>query len=127
MHSSVLTGTVSVPGQMSASGSRGIIHIQSGVVAVARPTGKISCFPPPLVCIKTVPLARISFIAEPSSALSTRSGRAGQAAAEMRFGNVFVAASAASGAALNRNSVPSCHIACIITASRRATATQALL
>ncbi len=54
MHSSVLTGAVSLPGHMSASGSRGIIHRQSGVVAVARPTGKISCFPPPLVCIRTV-------------------------------------------------------------------------
>jgi hypothetical protein len=36
MHSSVLTITVAVLGHMSASGSRGIIHRQSSVVAVAR-------------------------------------------------------------------------------------------
>ena len=52
--SSVLTGAVSVPGHMSASGSRGLIHRQSSVVAVARPTDKISCFPPPLDCVRTV-------------------------------------------------------------------------
>jgi hypothetical protein len=46
MHSSVLTGTVSVPGHMSASGSRGIIHIHSSVVTVARPTRNLWPAPP---------------------------------------------------------------------------------
>src|ERR1700682_511665 len=51
---------------MSASGSRGIIHRQSSVVAVARPTGKISCFPPPLVCIRTVSACADSLTTDPS-------------------------------------------------------------
>src|ERR1700704_5905756 len=66
MHSSVLIGTV-VPRHMSASGSRGIIHRHSGVVTVARPTRKISCFPPPLVCIRTVSAHADPLIAEPPS------------------------------------------------------------
>src|SRR5215813_1813716 len=66
MHSSVLTSTVSVLGHMSASGSRGITHRHSSVVAVARSTGKISCFPPPLVCIRTVSAHADSLMIDPS-------------------------------------------------------------
>src|SRR5216684_6647119 len=84
MHSSVLTGAVSVPGHMSASGSRGIIHRQSSVVAVARATGKISCFPPPLVCIRTVSaraelLHRQSLFGALHTLMPRRSGRGGDA------------------------------------------------
>ena len=53
MQSFVLTGAVVASGHMSISGSRGIIHMHSDVIAVARATDKISCFPPPLVCIRT--------------------------------------------------------------------------
>ncbi|SRR6266446_676588 len=65
MHSSVLAGAVAVPGHMSASGSRGLIHRHSGVVTVARPTDKISCFPPPLAWIRTVSAHADPLAAEP--------------------------------------------------------------
>ena len=65
MQSFVLTGAVVASGHMSISGSRGIIHMHSDVVAVARPIDKISCFPPPLVCIGTVSAHADPVTAEP--------------------------------------------------------------
>lgn len=67
MHSSVLTGRAAEPGHVSASGSRGIIHRQSGVVAVARPTGKLTRSAPSLVCIRTVAARANPLTASPSS------------------------------------------------------------
>jgi hypothetical protein len=123
MHSCVLTGAVAVPGHMSASGSRGIIHRQSSVVTVARATDKISCFPPPLVCIRTVSAHADPLTIEPPSSRLRRVDRLHHAATPM---------SCAAGVAVGfgsfmRNSEPSRHIACMITVSLRATATQARL
>ena len=85
MHSSVLIGSV-VPRHMSASGSRGIIHIHSSVVTVARATGKISCFPPPLVCIRTVSAHADPMIAKPSSPCIRRAIGRCYAAVPISFG-----------------------------------------
>jgi hypothetical protein len=86
MHSSVLTGIALLPGHMSASGSRGIINRQSSVVAVARPTDKISCFPPPLVCIRTVSAHADSSMIDPSWPRIPRVDRSRYAAMPMSLG-----------------------------------------
>ena len=123
MHSSVLIGTV-VPRHMSASGSRGIIHRHSSVVTVARPTRKISCFPPPLVCIRTVSAHADPLIAEPPSPRIRRAMSCCYAVTPMSFGMLVALRPACAFGSLNLNSLPSRHIASMITASLRATATQ---
>ena len=127
MHSSVLTRAATALGHMSASGSRGLIHRHSRVVAVARPTDKISCFPPPLDCIRTVSAHADPLTVEPPLRCMGYASFVRYAATPMSFGAVNLVRSACAFGSLNWNSVPSRHIACMITVSLRATATQARL
>lgn len=92
-----------------------------------RATGKISCFPPPLVCIRTVLRSRGFPYFDVSSAHDRRLDLDAYAGPASSFGARLVRCFSGAAGALNWNVEPSRHIACMITESLRATATQARL
>jgi hypothetical protein len=104
---------------------------QTAAAEVARPTDKISCFPPHLDCIRTCLRSRGSLDCRARLYAAWRAAPFVRydcyAATPISFGVAVVLPLACAFGSLNRNSLPSRHIACMITASLRATATQARL
>ena len=122
----MLTGAVAVPGHMSASGSRSSTDIRSWSRSPA-PQTRYRAFPPPLDCIRTVSAHADPLTAEAPLHCVACAVIVRHAATPISFGVAAVLLLVCACGCLNRNSLPSHHIACMITASLRATATEARL